>query len=169
MKTILVDKIARIIKAKKRLQDKLNVKISNRGTEVTIQGNGEDEYIAEKVIDAINFGFAISTALLIKEEDHLFEIINIKDHTKRKDLERIKGRIIGTKGGTLKTLTELTKCHFEIKGNDIGIIGDPEYIENAQESIISIIKGSKQSNVYSYLEKHQVQPIADLGLKKPKK
>jgi len=36
--------------------------------------------------------------LLIKDEDFVFEIINIKDHTKRKDLERIRARIIGTKG-----------------------------------------------------------------------
>jgi rRNA processing protein Krr1/Pno1 len=47
----------------------------------------------------------------------------------------------------------------------VGIIGDPEYMENAQEAIISIIHGSKHANVYSNLEKHQVKPVVDLGLK----
>jgi KH domain-containing protein len=169
MKTILVDKLPRIIKSKKRLQEKLNIKITNRGKEVSISGKPEDEYIAEKVIDAINFGFSVSTALLIKTQDSIFEIIHIKDHTKRKDLARIKARIIGTKGKTLQTLSQLTKCDLEINGYDIGIIGDPEFIENAQQAIISIIKGSKQGNVYSYLEKHQIQPVLDLGLKKPEK
>lgn len=168
MKTILSEKLPRIIKAKKRLEEKLNVKITNRRKEVNISGKPEDEYIAEKVIDAINFGFLISTALLIKTEENMFEIINIKDYTKRHNLKIIKARIIGTKGQTLQTLNQLTKCHFEIKDNEVGIIGYPEYMENAQEAVIHLIKGSKQGNVYSYLEKNQIKPIIDLGLKKAK-
>jgi len=168
MKVIISEKISRIIKAKKKLETKLEVKISNRGKEVTIEGSPENEYIAEKVIDALNFGFPFSTALSIKQEDFIFEIINIKDHTTRKDLSRVRARIIGTKGKTLQTLTNLTKCHFELKDNNIGIIGAPEYIENAQEAVILIIQGSKQANVYAHLEKHQVKPIIDLGLKEKK-
>jgi KH domain-containing protein len=165
METIYCEKVPRIIKNKKKLEEELKVKIKNRGKEITIEGKPEDEYIAEKVIDALNFGFPFSIVLLIKKEDNLFEIINIKDHTKRKDLERIRARIIGKKGKALGTLNQLTKCNFELKGNCVGIIGDPEYIENAQEAIISLIKGSKHANVYSHLEKHQVKPVVDLGLK----
>ncbi len=165
MKTILCEKLPRITKNKKKLEKILNVKITNRGKEVSIKGKPTDEYIAEKVIDALNFGFPFSVAILIKEEDFILEIINIKDYTKRKDLERIRARIIGTKGKTLKTLNQLTKCYFELKDNYIGIIGHPEHIENAQEAVISIIKGAKQSNVYSHLEKHQVKEPIDLGLK----
>ena len=165
MKTIYSEKLPRILKSKKKLETELNIKISNRGKEVSITGEPEDEYIAEKVIDSINFGFPISDALAIKKENFLFEVINIKEHTKRKDLERIRARIIGTEGKTLKTLGKLTKCSFELKDNEVGIIGSPEHIKNAQEAIISIIKGSKQGNVYSFLEKHQVGPVLDLGLK----
>ncbi len=168
MRKIYSEKLPRILKNKKKIEAELNVKITNRGKEITIQGKPEDEYIAEKVIDALNFGFPFSDALMIKKEDFLFEIINIKEHTKRKDLERIRARIIGTKGKTLKTLCQLTKCFFELKDNEVGIIGPPEYIQNAQNSIISIIKGTKQANVYSFLEKHQVKPVFDLGLKKEK-
>ena len=166
MKTILSEKLLRILKNKKRLEKKLNIKISNRGKEVQIHGEPEEEYIAEKVIDALNFGFPFSVAISIKEENLEFEILNIKNHTTRKDLERVRARIIGKGGKTLKTLNQLTKCNFEIKDNQVGIIGLPEYIENAQESVISIIKGSKQSNVYSNLEKNQLKPVLDLGLKK---
>ena len=165
METIYCEKVPRIIKNKKKLEEKLNVKIKNRGKEVTIEGKPEDEYIAEKVIDALSFGFPFSIALLIKDEDNIFEIINIKDYTKRKDLERIRARIIGKKGKTLGTLHQLTKCNFELKDNHVGIIGYPEYIENAQEAVISLIHGAKQANVYSHLEKHQVKPVVDLGLK----
>lgn len=161
---LICEKLPRILKNKKRLEKELAIKITNRGKEVYIDGNPEAEYIAEKVIEALNFGFPFSTALLLKR-DYLFEIINIKDHTHRKDLARIKARIIGTKGKTLQTLSQLTKCYFELKNNSIGIIGDPEYIKNAQESMIHLIKGAKQANVYSYLEKHQPKTEYDLGLK----
>lgn len=165
MKKILSDKIPRIIKAKKKLEKILKIKISNRGKEVFIEGSPENEYLAEKVIDAINLGFPINIALSIKEDNNLLEVLNIKDFTKRKDLERIRARLIGKGGRTLKTLNQLTKCGFEVKENNIGIIGPAECIKNAQEAVISLIQGSKQGNVYSYLEKHPSEHPLDLGLK----
>ncbi len=169
MKILICENFARILKNRKKLEENLNIKITNRGKEISIDGNPEEEYIAEKVIDAINFGFPFSSAILMKEEDCLFEILNIKDYTNRKDLERIRARIIGKSGKTKKTLYHLTKCNFELRDNHVGIIGPSECIENAQEAIISIIRGAKQSNVYSYLEKHQIKPVLDLGLKEKKK
>lgn len=169
METLIVDKLPRITKNRRKLEKKLEVTITNRGREVSIEGKPENEYVALKVVGALDFGFPFSVALLIKERDYMFEVISIKEHTKKKNLERIRGRIIGTKGKTLKTLSELTKCYFEIKDNKVGIVGDPEYVQNAQNGIISLIKGAKQSNVYSSLEKNQVKPIVDLGLKKGKK
>ena len=169
METFICEKISRIIKNRKRLEEKLEIKITNRGKEVTISGSAEKEYFAEKVIMALEFGFPFSIALLVKDEDNMLEILNIKEYTKKKDFETIRARIIGTKGKTLKTLNELTKCYFEIKDNRIGIIGDPDHIKNAQEAIIYLIRGSKQSNVYAFLEKHQIKPVFDLGLKEVKK
>lgn len=168
MKVLICDKVSRIIKSKKKLEKELDVKITNRGKEVTIMGSPEDEYIAEKVIDALNFGFPFSVSLLIKKQDFMFETINIKDYTNRQDLERVRARIIGTKGKTLQTLSQLTNCFFELKDNFVGIVGFPDLMQNAQNALISIIKGSKQSNVYSRLEKNQVKYVDDLGLKKVK-
>lgn len=162
---IYSEKLPRILKNKKRLEENLNVKISSKGREVFAEGIPENEYIAEKVIDALNMGFPFREAILLKDEDFVLEIISIKDYTKRKDLERIRARIIGKQGKTKKTLSQLTKCFFQVKDNEVGIIGSPEYVENAHEAVISIIKGSKQSNVYKYLEKHQTKPVIDLGLK----
>jgi ribosomal RNA assembly protein len=166
MLKLIVEKLPRITKNRKKLEKKLGIEIKNQGKEVFINGNPENEYAAEKVIEALDFGFPFSVALMIKEHDYLFEIINIKDYTHKKDMERIRARIIGKKGKTLRIFEELTKCFFELKDNQVGIIGDPEYIKNAQDAVISIIRGAKQANVYSYLEKHQVKPVYDLGLKK---
>ena len=165
MKTIYSDKIARVVKAKRKLQEILKIKIDFKDSEIIISGKPEDEYIAEKVIDALGFGFPFKEALSIKTEDKEFDILHIKDHTRRKDLKTIRARIIGRGGKALKTLTNLTNCHFELKENSVGIIGQAENIENGIEGIISIIRGSKHGDVYKGIERNQPQPIDDLGLK----
>jgi len=168
METILSPKARVIIQNKKKLERELDIKITNRGKEVTIDGKPIKEYFAKNVIDAINFGFSVSDSLLLKKENFLFEIINIKDYTRSKNLERVRGRIIGKDGRTLKTLVQLTGCKFKMQNNDIGIIGEAEDMKTVQEGIINLIKGAKTSNVYGFLEKHQPEPIVDLGLKEKK-
>src|SRR3989344_2311468 len=184
MKTIISENFELILKEKKILEKELSVKISSRdntlmiqnrkfcikgASEIYIDGLPEDEYIAEKVIDAINFGFLIKRALLIKKQDLIFEILNIKDYMRGKNVARVKGRIVGESGRALQTLSQLSDCYFEIKGNQVGIIGDPENIENAQNAIIMLIKGSKHANVYSFLERSHPEPILDFGLRESKK
>ena len=175
MKTIISENFELILKEKKILEKELSVKISSKdntlkgASEIYIDGLPEDEYIAEKVIDAINFGFLIKRALLIKKQDLIFEILNIKDYMRGKNVARVKGRIVGESGRALQTLSQLSDCYFEIKGNQVGIIGDPENIENAQNAIIMLIKGSKHANVYSFLERSHPEPILDFGLRENKK
>jgi ribosomal RNA assembly protein len=169
MKTIISDDISEIVRKKKLLEKRLKVTIEQKGNDLEVDGEPLDEYIAEKVIEALDFGFPMKAALSIKDEDYEFEKLRIKDFTRRSDLSVVRGRIIGTGGKTLKTLSDLTKCFFEIKNNEVGIIGRPEEIKNAQESIISLIKGTKQANVYRFLEKHQPKPIIDYGIIDKKK
>ena len=168
MNILICNKIPRIIKARKKLEEKLNIKINIEGKKINLEGNPEDEYTGEKVIQAIDFGFPFRDALEISEEGKIFEIVKIKEHTKRKDLKTIRARIIGKKGKTLKVLSDLTKCSFEIKDNEIAIIGYPEEIENGITAIQNLIRGAKQSNVYTYLEKNQIKQIEDFGLKDTK-
>ncbi len=170
MRKILCEKIIRIIKSKSRLEKELNVKLDINGKEVSISGNSEDEYPAEKVIEALDFGFPFSAALEIAKEDMAFEVINIKECTNQKNFERVRGRVIGKKGKALKTISDLSNCHIELSGNKIGIIGDCENIKNTEEACRLLIKGSKHANVYAYLEKHKINNLPiDLGLKKSPK
>jgi ribosomal RNA assembly protein len=166
MKKIFSEKIIRVLKNKKKLEELLDVKIENRGKEIYISGSAENEYVAEKVIEALDFGFPFSDVILLKKgENFIFDIINIKEYANKKNLESIRARIIGKKGKCLSTLKRLTNCSFEIKNNFIGILGKSEEFERASAAIISIIKGSKHANVYKFLEKNQYQIPDDLGLK----
>jgi ribosomal RNA assembly protein len=169
MKKIICEKIARIIKNKDKLEKVLNVSIENRGKEVYISGKSEEEYTAEKIIEALDFGFPFANALEIKKEDFLFEILNIKEYSTQKNFERVRGRIIGKDGKTLRTISNLSDCHIELAGNKLGIIGYAENIRTVEEACKLLIRGSNQANVYAYLEKHRLEPIVDLGLKEIKK
>src|SRR3989344_9353330 len=110
MRTMHVYKLPRILKMKKQVEEELHVKITNKRTEISIQGKTENEFLAEEVIEALDFGFEFRIAMLIKEDDFVFEKISIKSFTKRKDLNIVRGRIIGKEGRTKKALSVLTKC-----------------------------------------------------------
>ena len=165
MTLMIIERFKRILKNRKRLEKELNVKISVSKENISVEGSPENEYVAEKVLKALDFGFPLQVALMIKENDYIFEILNIKDYSRKKNLERVRARIIGKAGKSLSTLSTLTGCYFELKDNFLGIIGSPENIKTAQEGITSLIRGSKHGNVYSYLERHQSKPPEDLGLK----
>lgn len=152
MQEIYVENLVEVLKNKARLQKQLNVKISNKGKNIFTDGKPENEFLALEVLKAISLGFSTEKALQLKDEDVILQSINIKDITNRKDLERIRARIIGAHGKTLKTLKILTECDFSLCDNQIGIIGDAEEIEDAVQALTSLIQGSKQGNVYSRLE-----------------
>jgi len=166
---IIIDKLPRVTKNRTRLEKLLNVKITNERKEVSISGNAEDEYVAEKVLQALDIGFPYSTATLIKTKDLVLETLNIKDYSKGKNLTRVRGRVIGTQGKALQIISNLSDCSLEIKDNQVGIIGNPEDIKRAVEAIILIIQGAKHGNVYSGLMKSRgkskIEEFEDLGLK----
>lgn len=155
MQEIYVDNLKEVIINKKKFEKELSVKLSNKGKNVFIEGGSEDEYLALEILKAINLGFSMNSSLQLKQEGVMLQTLNIKDITKRNDLERIRARIIGTKGRTLKTLSNLTNCSISLHYNKIGIIGDSEEIKDAVDSIKSLIQGSKQGNVYSRLERRR--------------
>ena len=169
MQEIYTESARKILQNKARLEKELKVEIRNRGRLIFVEGKGEDEYLAIEVIEALNLGFKIEQALLLTQEDFIFEKINIKDLTKRHDLDRIKGRLIGTRGKTKKTIENLSDCFLAIHDNTVGVIGRAEEIEKAMQAVESIIQGSKQNKVYGYLERENAKEKTslneDLGLK----
>jgi KH domain-containing protein len=155
MEEIYIGNIRKIIQNKETLEEQLEIEISNRGKNVFVKGNAEKEFVALKVLKALDLGFSLECAFQLKKEEILFQRLNIKELTKRKDLERIRARVIGTHRKTLNCLEKLTNCSICLKDNDIGIIGDSEEIEDALQAITSIVQGSKQGNVYARLEKQR--------------
>ena len=170
MEKIYCESINKIKQNEGKIEKALNVKISISGKTVNVEGDSLDEYVASQVLEALDLGFTTYEALMLAEEDCILEKINIKDLTKRHDLPRIRARIIGTKGKTKEIIENLSNCAVCLKDNCVGIIGRTDDIKKAIQAITSIILGSKQSKVYSYLEreraKDKIKLSEDLGLKR---
>ncbi len=152
---IYVENLNEVIRNKKLIEKKFNVKLKNKGKIIFIEGKAENEFKALSLMEAVNTGFSVDNSLKLTGENIIFQKINIKDITKRKDLERIRARIIGTRGKTIKTLSDLTNCSISLNDNQIGIIGDAEKIEEAIQSITSLIQGSKHGHIYNRLERQK--------------
>jgi len=152
----------KIMQNKKLIEKELPIKISSKQGIIYIKGRPEDEFFALQIIEAINLGFKVPEALMLKDPEFVFEKINIKDLTKRHDLERIRGRIIGTHGKAKQTIESLTDCIISLHDNVVGIIGHSENIDDASTAVQNLIRGSKHSKVYSFLERQRALEKAKL-------
>jgi ribosomal RNA assembly protein len=155
MQEIYCESIRKIMQNKARLEFELDVKLTNKGRIVFIEGNANDEFLALQVLEALIIGFNIDEALELKQDDFMLQTVNIKDITKRNDLERVRARLIGTEGKTITTIENLTSCKLAIHGNKIGIIGKGLEVDDGVQAVKSMIHGSKQGNVYARLEKRR--------------
>ena len=153
MAQIYVENLRKITQNKRLIESVLKVKLKIKEKIVSMEAEPENEFLASQVIEAINLGFSVPEALTIKGEENLFEKINIKDNTKRKDMVSVRGRVIGKEGRALERLEGLTNCIISIHGNVIGIIGNVLDVKDARTALIKLINGSKHSNVYALLGK----------------
>lgn len=169
MKKLFFERTKELKKELKNLEKKLQIKLTLEEKMLTIEGQAIEEYEAMPILEAIQFGFSAKKAFLLLENDMIFRIIPIKQFTRRKNLYEVRARIIGKEGKTKRTLENISNCEIIIKeDNNLGIIGSAESIEEVTTAITSLIKGAKQSNVYSFLERMNAikkKQISDLGLK----
>lgn len=145
---------------KRQIQKATNTKIKVSSKEGDIEIQGEDGYnclIALNVVKAIGRGFNPETALNLTKDDFILEIIDIHDfsgHSKKKE-ERLKSRVIGTKGKARKTIESLTKTEISIYGKTIAIIGHVEAVFLAKKAVEKLLSGSRHTSAYRFLEREK--------------
>jgi KH domain-containing protein len=167
MRTLILSSAKRILRSRKEFEKKLRVKLHIRKERVEIEGSEMDEYLAVSVLDATELGFDMETAFLLLEPDYVLEKVEMRNITRRKNLGEVRARAIGTHGRTKELIEELSDCYISIHDNTVGIIGLPDNIRICIQAVTKLIQGSKQSSVYSYLEKSRgILHPPDLGLKR---
>jgi len=169
MRTIPVESVRRIKKATPSIENKVKIKISFGKDRVYVEGKELDEYLVSQIIQAIDFGFDVEDALLLMNDGFAMEFIDVKNHTRRKNLKDVRARLIGTNGKAKKTMENLTGAVIVVNDNSVGVIVDSTHLDTTIQAIECLIQGSKHGNVFSYLEKHnssrRIGKDDDLGLK----
>lgn len=91
---------------------------------------------------------------LLDNEDLMFETIDLSNIARtEKDLERIRGRIIGSGGKTRDLFENLTNINISVYGKTVSLIGYPEQNRVARKGIDMLLEGSAHGPVYKFLEK----------------
>jgi len=156
MRNIVVEHIRKIKKAVPAIENKVKVKIIFGKDSVGVSGSELNEYLVEKIVRAVDFGFHVDDALLLTDEDFVLEFVEVKEHTHRKNLKDVRARLIGTNGKARKTIEDLTGAVIVINGNDVGVIVDSKHLDIVVQAIESLIQGAKHGNVFAYLEKQNL-------------
>ncbi len=121
----------------------------------------------KEVVQAIARGFSPEKALkLFDQEMLMFETIDLSNIARtEKDLQRIRGRLIGKDGKTREIFENLTSAYISVYGKTLSLIGYPEQNAVAREGIQMLLEGSAHGPVYSFLEKKKSElKKAELGM-----
>jgi len=143
MRNIIVDNMKKIKRAIPSIENKVNVKIGFGKNKVSVKGAELNEFLVENIIRAIDFGFDIDDALLLLNTEFVLEFIEVKEHTRRKNLKDVRSRIIGRDGRAKRTIEKLTESAIVINGNNIGVIVDAEHLSTTIQGIEKSNRGFK--------------------------
>jgi ribosomal RNA assembly protein len=133
----------------------INIESSSGTVEIMDAKDAIKGMRAREVVHAIARGFSPEKAIKLFDDDYLmFETIDLSNIARtEKDMERLKGRIIGRGGKTREVFEDLTNVRISVYGKTISIIGYPEQNAVARAGIDMLLKGSTHSPVYKFLEK----------------
>ena len=135
----------------------VSLDINSEDGDVVIKGKDALKlYATQDVVKAIGRGFNPEIAILMLKPDYTFDMLDIMEFARtKKDMLRLKGRIIGADGKSRKTIEDLTETHICVYGKTVGIIGEISNVGSARRAIESLLSGSPHANVYHWLEKQR--------------
>jgi len=158
-----LDRVGVIIGANgstKSIIEKIGVNLNIDSKMGSVQISSSDslkEMMAGEVIKAIGMGFSPEKAfLLLKDEMIMLDTVDLSKILKtKKDVTRVKGRIIGSNGKTRELMETLTGAKISVYVKTVGIIGTPNQIQIVRRAIEMLVKGAPHAPVYGYLEKQK--------------
>ncbi|MBU5678477.1 MAG: hypothetical protein QXJ96_02200 [Candidatus Aenigmatarchaeota archaeon] len=142
------ERVNTVKKFKKDIEKEGNVKIKINN-EVLIVGDGFNTYVTSNVIKAIGRGFSYENARKLFK-DYILYVIPISKN--RNTLQRIRARLIGTKGKVRKKIEEMTNTKICIYGKTVSMIGKGDGLNFARDVIEKIIEGYSHSYVFRFLQ-----------------
>jgi ribosomal RNA assembly protein len=137
---------------------KLNVNSELGTIEVTPSTDNDDPSTilrAKDVVTAVGRGFSPERAMKLVDDDMVLDVIDLREIFGKNDsdINRIKGRVIGSEGKMRHLLEEMTEAKVSVYGSTISIIGEFEAVTASRQAIEMLIKGKQHSSVYKFLRR----------------
>ncbi len=155
--------IGREGEVKKAIENKLGVKINldSKTGNCEILPNPDhqnylplNDFIAQKIANAINRGFNPIKAMKLLEDSYDLEIFNLLKIVGKSDkrIKRVKGRIIGRNGEMRKAIERFAESFISVYGKTISIIADYDNLQIARKAVSMLINGMPHHVVLKFLE-----------------
>jgi ribosomal RNA assembly protein len=116
------------------------------------------------VINAINRGFSPERAFeMLDDEDLLLDVIDLSGLADNpRQLDRLRGRIIGKDGRAREQIEDMTEIEISVFGKTVALIGYPEQLKVARTAIDMLIEGVPHENVFAFLDKKKKEAKQNL-------
>jgi ribosomal RNA assembly protein len=143
---------------KREIEEKtgITLRIDSEEGIVTIEGGDPVAVMtATNVVSAINRGFSPERAFrLLEDEDMMLDILDLADLSgSTRQLERLRGRIIGKAGTSRAQIEDMTSTEISVRGKTVAIIGLPDQAETARKAVEMLIQGVPHEHVYGFLDR----------------
>jgi ribosomal RNA assembly protein len=154
---------------KKELETKTHTTITIDSKEGTVKVEGPDEHAvkllrAVETINAINRGFSPERAFeLLDDEDLLLDMIDLSGLAEGpRQLDRLRGRIIGKDGRAREQIEHMTDVEISVFGKTVALIGYPEQLKVARAALDMLIEGIPHESVFAFLDKKKKEAKQDM-------
>jgi ribosomal RNA assembly protein len=154
---------------KKDLETKTHTTITVDSKEGLVKVEAADENTipllrAVEIINAINRGFSPERAFeMIEDEDLLLDVIDLSAMADGpRQLDRLRGRIIGKDGRAREQIEDMTDVEISVFGKTVALIGYPEQMKTARAAIDMLIEGIPHENVFAFLDKKKKESKQDM-------
>ena len=154
---------------KKDLETKTHTTITVDSKEGLVKVEATDENTipllrAVEIINAINRGFSPERSFeMIEDEDLLLDVIDLSAMADGpRQLDRLRGRIIGKDGRAREQIEDLTDVEISVFGKTVALIGYPEQLKTARAAIDMLIEGVPHENVFAFLDRKKKESKQDM-------
>ncbi|ACL18048.1 KH domain-containing protein [Methanosphaerula palustris] len=152
---------------KRELEERTSSSITINSDEGMVKVEGEDAVgvlLAGEVIRAINRGFSPAHAFtLLDDEDMILDVIELSSTgDTQRQLDRLRGRIIGRDGSSREQIETMTSTYLSVYGKTVAIIGLPDQVKNARAGIEMLIKGIPHESVFAFLDRKKKELKQDM-------
>jgi len=152
---------------KKKIEEKSGAHITIDSQEGLVVVEGEETLgvlRAVETVNAINRGFSPERSFcLLEDEDLILDIIDLSAIADTpRQLDRIRGRIIGKDGRSREQIEDMTQVSISVLGKTVALIGLPEHLKVARSAIDMLIQGIPHETVFSFLDKKKKEAKQDI-------